>query len=615
VLFTSEEESVDPRASLQRKFWTMSSGFWRGKTARAAWVLTLAIVALILANIAIQYGINRWNRYFFDALDKKETAKISFAMLLFAGLAVSAIVAMVAQVYCRLTLQARWRRWLTASLAADWLQDRRFYQMSIAVPDLDSPEFRMTDDVRIATEPIVDFAIGLSNAILMAAVFVGVLWSAGGSLTVWGVTVPGYFVVCAGLYALFTSGIMVFLGRPLIRFTERKNAAEAQVRFELVRVRENAESIALIGGEDDEVRHVNTSLDDALERWKKVVSQQSLMTFIIHGNTILAPVVPLLLGAPKYLSGEMSLGQLMQIAAAFVQVQLAFNWLVENYIRLAEWSASAGRVVTLWSTLRDLSKTQLNETRIEIGESPDDALHLQELSVAQHSGRIVINGAEATFRAGEKVLIKGDSGSGKSTLIRAIAGLWPWGRGEVLIPKGARLRFIPQKPYIPNGTLRSALMYPDTHEAKPDQDLLDALHRCGLRHLAGRLDEEQRWDKTLSGGEQQRVAFARLILQKPEIVIMDEATSALDEASQDSMMSLFKHELAGAMLLSVGHRPGLEEYHDRVVELIRQARGAEIQDEAGSSPRKSRFLSGLLRKALRPRPSSDPAGDEKAMTE
>ncbi len=181
----------------------------------------------------------------------------------------------------------------------------------------------------------------------------------------------------------------------------------------------------------------------------------------------------------------------------------------------------------------------------------------------------------------------------------------------MLIPKGARLRFIPQKPYIPNGTLRSALLYPDAHEEKPDKDLVDALNRCGLRHIGGRLNDEHRWDKTLSGGEQQRLAFARLILQRPEIVIMDEATSALDEASQDSMMSLFKDELAGAMLLSVGHRPGLEEYHDRVVELVRQARGAEIQDEAESSDRKSRFLSGLLRKALRPRPSPDPAGDEK----
>ncbi|MCP8939475.1 ABC transporter ATP-binding protein/permease [Alsobacter sp. SYSU M60028] len=610
ALFATEESAEQPAASLQRRFWAMSSGFWRGKSAGAAWLLTGAIIALVGANIAIQYGINRWNRYFFDALDAHDPGRISFAMLLFAALAAGAILAMVAQVFCRLTLQARWRRWLTGSLAGQWLAGRRFYQMSIAVPELDSPEFRMTDDVRIATEPIVDFAIGLSNAVLMAAVFVGVLWNAGGSITFMGFTIPGYLVVCAALYGGLTSGVMIFLGRPLIRYTERKNAAEAQVRFELVRVRENAESIALIGGEEGEERQLGGTLDEALGRWRWVVWQQSLMTFIIHGNTILAPVLPLLLGAPKYLSGEMSLGQLMQIAAAFVQVQLAFNWLVENYIRLAEWSASADRVVALWTTLRRLARED-EEERITLTESPDEAIHLRNLSVHQYGGRVVINGAEASFQPGEKILIKGDSGAGKSTLIRAVAGLWPWGNGEVQIPRGARVMFVPQRPYIANGTLKAALSYPDPPDDSQHQAMLDALHRCGLRHLAGRLDDEERWDKTLSGGEQQRVAFARLLLQKPEIVVMDEATSALDEASQDSMMSLFKHELADVMLLSIGHRPGLEEYHERVVELVRKPRGAQMQDE-GEPPRRSGRLSNLLRRALRPRPSPDPAGRHEA---
>ena len=616
TLFTAEEEEREPPRGLHRAFWRLSSGFWRGPTATQAWVFTLLILALIGANIAIQYGINRWNRTFFDALDAKDTGRVSSEMLMFAGLAVAAVTAMVAQVFCRLALQARWRRWLTSRLAGAWLKDRRFYQMSIAAPDVDSPEFRMTDDVRIATEPLVDFAIGLSNAVLMAAVFVGVLWTAGGSITVMGWTIPGYFVVCAAAYALLTSGAMVILGRPLIRYTGDKNAAEAQIRFELVRVRENAESIALIGGEEDERKGLEETLDEVLARWRNVVAQQARMTFIIHGNTVLAPVVPLLLGAPKFLSGEMSLGQLMQIAAAFVQVQIAFNWLVENYIRFAEWEASATRVVALWQTFTDLASAGQSDDRIAIEEGTDECLRLRDLSVAQHNGRVVVNGAEAVFEPGGKVLVRGESGSGKSTLIRAVAGLWPWGSGHVLLPRGGTVMFVPQKPYVPNGTLREALVYPGLRENVPDQDLLDALHRCGLRHMGTRLDETDRWDKVLSGGEQQRLAFARLLIQRPTVVIMDEATSALDEASQDSMMSLFRDELRDAMLLSVGHRPGLEDYHDRTIELSRQPRGAVITNDdgaGGAKSRRSNLFGKVLRRALRPRPTPDPGREEQVI--
>jgi putative ATP-binding cassette transporter len=615
ALFTAEEEERGPGRRLHRAFWSLTSGFWRGPTAMQAWVFTLLILALIGANIGIQYGINRWNRTFFDALDARDTARVSAEVLVFAGLAVAAVTAMVAQVFCRLSLQARWRRWLTARLAGAWLADRRFYQMSIAAPDIDSPEFRMTDDVRFATEPLVDFAIGLSNALLMAAVFVGVLWTAGGSITVFGWTIPGYFVVCAAAYAVLTSGAMVFLGRPLIRYTGDKNAAEAKIRFELVRVRENAESIALIGGEEDERKGLNQTLDEVLARWRHVVAQQARMTFIIHGNTVLAPVIPLLLGAPKFLSGEMSLGQLMQIAAAFVQVQIAFNWLVENYIRFAEWEASATRVVALWQTFTDLEAAGRASDRIVVEEGPDDALRLRDLSVAQHNGRVVVNGAEAVFQPGEKVLLRGESGSGKSTLIRAVAGLWPWGSGHVLLPRGAAVMFVPQKPYVPNGSLRAALVYPGLRDDVPDQDCLDALHRCGLRHLGTRLDDVDRWDKVLSGGEQQRLAFARLLIQRPAVVIMDEATSALDEASQDSMMSLFRDELSEAMVLSVGHRPGLEEYHDRTIELSRRPKGAVITHDDGEAPkaRRSSLIGKVLRRALRPRPTPDHAGEEQVL--
>jgi putative ATP-binding cassette transporter len=331
------------------------------------------------------------------------------------------------------------------------------------------------------------------------------------------------------------------------------------------------------------------------------------LTWFINGNAVFAGVFPLLIAAPKYLSGEMTLGSLMQTSAAFVQVLVALNWLVENYIRIAEWLASVSRVVNLRGALFDLDQSvgQAPNERIIVDKSPDDAIHLRGVWVGQHDGRVVIEDADAKISKGERVLLTGDTGTGKSTLVRAIAGLWPWGSGKILVPADAEIAFLPQRPYIPLGTLRNAITYSTKKRKVSDQAIRTAVRRCGLRHLLSRLDDEERWDKVLSGGEQQRLAFTRLVVLKPDIVIMDEATSALDEDSQASMMELFRHELESVTLISVGHRPGLEEFHERKLTLQRHP----SQTRSKSSERKgrgARLLSRLLRRSLRPRPSPDP---------
>ena len=572
------EEAGDPApAKIARAFRRVASGFWRGPTAFLAWGLTAAVLALVLANIGVALLINRWNKYFFDALERRDVASVGTGVLIVLGLALAAAAIAVALVHVRMRLQLNWRKWLTSHLIERWLSERRFYQLTIVSGEGAHPEFRISDDVRLAVEPLVDFAIGLANAVLAAAAFFGVLWVVAGSLNVGSVSIPGYMVFAAMFYAALTSTAMVFVGRPLIKGVERKNAAEAKFRYELTRVRESAENIALIGGDDDERERLAETYKDVVARWLRVIAKQAHMTWISNANSVLAPVAPLLLGAPKYLAGELTLGELMQIATAWTQVQIALNWLIDNAIRLAETLASAQRVVELTDALDALDDSigqHGTSDTIVLGFSHDEAIHIQDLSITQQDGKVMIEGASTTIGRGEKVLVKGESGTGKSTLIRAMAGLWPWGSGQILRPRRSEFTFMPQRPYLPLGTLRHALVYPHPDDGRiPDDRMRDALAKCGLTHMAARLDDEDQWDQIMSGGEKQRLAFARLLVHPPAIVIMDEATSALDEMSQARMMGFFRNELASATLLSVGHRPGLEEYHDREIYLVREGAG------------------------------------------
>ena len=601
-----DDKRPRPRGSV-RAYWRLAGDYWKGPTAFQAWGLTFISLLLVVGNIVVQYGINLWNRAFFNALQRHDQTFAYRAIAIFLVLAFAAALVAVLQLVFRMRLQILWRQWLTRRLVAQWLGEQRFYRLSIAAPDLDSPEFRIAEDAKVATEPVVDFGYGIANAVLTAAVFFSVLWSASGSATFFGWRIPGFMVYAAIIYSIVMSASMMLFGRALINRIEQRNRTEAQLRYEMGRVRENAESIAMVGGADDEVKGLRATMQLVTTAWTQVVSRQAWLTWLMGGNGVMAPVLPLLLAAPNYLSGEITLGELTQSAAAFVQVQVALNWLVDNYSRIAEWLASAGRVTGLWTAFSDLDASVgiVDSERITIEDSPDSDIHLDGLAVAQHDGRIMIDEADTVITAGQKVLLMGESGTGKSTLIRAVAGLWPWGSGSVRLPAGAKIAFLPQRPYMPLGTLRQVLCYPDAGETHTDDSLRQALTRCGLKRLIPRMNEEEKWDKVLSGGEQQRIGFARLLVLLPDIVIMDEATAALDAASQDAMMELFREELGHVTLISVGHRVELEDYHDRKLTLHRHATRVEMA--AGENIQRGRRLSNLLRRSLRPRPSPDPS--------
>ncbi len=602
----SDDKRPYPRGSV-RAYWRLAGDYWKGPTAVQAWSLTVLSLVLIVGNIVVQYGINLWNRAFFNALQQRDQTFAYQAIAIFLVLAFAAALVAVLQLIFRMRLQILWRQWLTRRLVGQWLGEQRFYRLSIAAPDLDAPEFRIAEDAKVATEPVVDFGYGIANAVLTAAVFFGVLWSAGGSAVLFGWRIPGFMVYAAIVYSVIMSVSMIVFGRSLINRIEQRNRTEAQLRYEMGSVRENAESIAMVGGADDEVKGIRATMQLVTTAWTQVVSRQAWLTWLMGGNGVMAPVLPLLLAAPNYLSGQITLGALTQSAAAFVQVQVALNWLVDNYARIAEWMASAGRVTGLWTAFADLDASVgiVDSERITIENSPDGDIHLDGLAVAQHDGRIMIDEADTVITAGQKVLLMGESGTGKSTLIRAIAGLWPWGSGSVRLPADAKIAFLPQRPYMPLGTLRQVLCYPDSGETYTDGSLQQALTRSGLKRLIPRMNEEEKWDKVLSGGEQQRIGFARMLVLLPDIVIMDEATSALDAASQDAMMELFRDELGHVTLISVGHRVELEDYHDRKLTLHRHATGVEMA--AGENIQRGRRFSTLLRRSLRPRPSPDPS--------
>ena len=434
--------------------------------------MSAALLVIVLLNLGASYAMNLWNRSIFDALEKKDAGTVlHLSLLYFAILAVS-VCFMVAQVYTRMTLQRRWRKWLTDALMFRWLKSGRYYQLNLVSGDHKNPEYRIADDVRIAVESPVDFVTGVTQAFLSAATFIVVLWAIGGALSFsaggMDFYIPGFLVIAAVLYAVIASTAMLLIGRRFVAVSENKNQSEAELRYVLTRLRENGESIALIQGEAEERAGVDRALHKVLEAWRSICHQYMKTTVVSGVSGFIAPVLPIILCAPKYLAGEMSLGAVMQAASAFTIVQGAFNWLVDNYPRLADWTASARRAASLMVSLDALERAEKGDGvgRIErTYEGDGAALRLRDLSVTLDDGTAVLDDTDIAIKPGERVLVAGESGTGKSTLVRAIAGLWPWGEGTIEVQQGREA-----------DAAAAAALYPDRHAAP----------RRGLSRCAGK---------------------------------------------------------------------------------------------------------------------------------
>lgn len=582
------QEGIDLTTSrrkyLLRRFWFTARLYWGRAGDRHAWPLSAGVIILILLALAAQYGVNYWNRVTFDALEARDAQAVSTYAMLFVPLVVTSVAFGVSNVYVRMTIQRRWRAWLTNLIVDRWLAHGRYYQLNLVGGDHDNPEYRIAQDLRTATDAPVDFTVGILSSALSAVTFIAVLWTIGGVLTIplsdRSFDVPGFLVIAAIFYSALASGLMTWIGRRFVEVSENVNQAEADYRYVLTRVRENGESIALIGGEEEARTDLNHSLRGVLLQWRDLCFQHMRTTIVSHTSSIVAPVIPVILCAPKYLDGSMTLGTVIQAASAFTIVQAAFGWLVDNYTRLADWSAGARRIASLMVSLDALERAEEGHgvgriTRNE-GNSPDIAMRLTDLSVTLDDGTVVIGDAEVAIAPGERILLAGKSGTGKSTLVRAIAGLWPWGGGIIEIKSGAKLFLLPQRPYVPIGSLHRAATYPSPAEDWSAENVSEIFLLCGLEHLVDRLEQEDQWDQILSGGEKQRLAFVRTFLHQPDIVVFDEATSALDPVSQDHLMTLVSEFLPNATVVSVAHRPELEAFHSRKIILERNEGGARF---------------------------------------
>ena len=564
----------------------------RAQGGRRVAAIFATSILVTTANMIGQVRLNEWNGQFFDAVGRKDLSDFVHHLWTFLVI-ISALLALTAaQTFLQERLKFRLREWISRHLLVEWLKPMRIYQLSFAGLFGRNPDQRIQEDTRLLGDYSADLGCGIVYSLLQIVAFVGVLWTLSAQVTFQvaghAVAIPGYMVWCALAYASIGSVLTWLVGRPLIVLNGERYGREAEFRFALVRVNESGESIALHAGEKDEHRHLEAALAAVVDTMRRISSSLARLTLITSGTGWLSLVVPILVAAPAYFGGALTLGGLIMVAGAFAQVQGAMRWFVDNFSRLADWRAAIHRVARFREALDDLPAVEEGSEEIKRALHPDGHLAFEGVRIFLPDGQIIIDDASVSVMPGERVLIVGATGAGKSTLFRAVAGLWPWGSGTILTPAPETMAFLPQRPYLPLGTLRNAVTYPSPFDAFSDAEVRRALERCDLGNLIGKLDQVDRWDKELSLGEQERLAFARLLLHKPGWVFLDEATAALDEDSQGRVMGLFNAELKNTTVLSIGHRPDLATYHTRVLQLVHGINGdrLRLKPEVAPPPRR-----------------------------
>ena len=580
-----------------RDAWAMTYPYWLSEERWAARGLLLAVIALNLGTVYINVLLNKWNNTFYDALQDKNYAVFLHQLIRFSWLACLFIIFTVYQFYLNQMLQIRWRRWLTERYLHGWLTDAAYYRMQFAASEADNPDQRIADDVPQFIASTLTLGIGGMSAVVTLISFVTILWGLSGTLTIpsSSMKLPGYLVWAALLYALVGTWLTDWIGRPLVRLNFDQQRYEADFRFNLVRFRENAEGVALYHGEADELRTFRERFSHIIGNWWSIMRQQKRLTWLTAGYGQAAIIFPIVVVAPRYFRGQILLGGLMQTASAFSQVQDSLSFIVSSYTDIAAWRAVVERLAGFKSALKVAHIQAATKGGIHLVDGNGGGLIVDRVELDLPNGQPLIADVNFSLARGESALVSGPSGVGKSTLLRAIAGIWPFGRGEIRMPSNPRVLVLPQKPYLPIGTLREAVSYPMQASGVDDASLREALVAVGLKDLAGKLDEMSHWTLQLSPGEQQRIAFARALVQKPDWLFLDEATSAVDEPTEARLYRLLRDRLPWTTLFSIGHRATLRSFHDRQLFVQPDSNGpASIVELSASAASKSVERSGSL---------------------
>lgn len=566
-----------------RDFWALTRPYWSSEDRWAARGLLAAIVGLNLGAVYLNVVFNEWNNLFYTALQDLNEAEALHQLFRFSWLAAIFIAVAVYRLYLNQMLQIRWRNWLTERFITRWLDHHAYFRLQLTGSATDNPDQRIAQDLALFVQLTLSLALGLLSSVVTLFSFLAILWELSGplSFTLAGhaISIPGYMLWAAILYAVIGTWLINRIGVPLVGLNFNQQRFEADFRFSLVRFRENAEAIALLGGEAREQDNFRKTFIPVVKNWWALMRRRKSLTTWSTGYAQIAVIFPFVVAAPRYFSKAITLGGLMQIASAFGQVQDALSFIVTAYADIAEWRAVVERLVTFHDAMHDAIAAEEAKT-ISREEGKAAVLAVDKLGIRLPDGKPLVADASLSIASGEAVLITGRSGSGKSTLFRALAGLWPFGKGSIRLPAAAKVMFLPQKAYMPQGTFADVLTYPEPAEAISDEAMRQALADCGLEQFADRLDENRNWALALSPGEQQRVAFARVLLKRPDWVFLDEATASLDAELERMLYARLRERLPGLTIISIGHRPGIAQYHDRTLELRPDADGARLAETA-----------------------------------
>jgi len=564
--------------------WRLASPYFRSEDRWAGRMLLAAVVVIELAIVAITVLLNQWNNRFYTALQEYNWDSFVSELIFFCVLAAAFIVIAVYQLYLNQWLQIRWRRWMTARYLGDWLDHGNHYRMQLLGDAADNPDQRIAEDIKLFIEKGLDIGLRLLNAVVTLVSFIAILWglSAAAPLTLFGANwnIPGYLVWAALLYAALGTLFTHLIGRPLIRLNFNQQRYEADFRFNLVRVRENGEQIALLSGEPAERERLLQRFGSVMRNWFAIMTQQKRLTFFTASYGQISSVFPVVVIAPAFFNSRLQLGFLTQTASAFERVQGAFSFFINAYRDIAEWRAVVDRLAGFDRAIAAGRAAATTPPMVKVVSRDAAGVALDSLEVRLPSGAPLVSADDVTIKPGASVLVTGPSGSGKSTLFRALAGIWPFGSGAVIVPKQATVMMLPQRPYLPVGSLLAAVTYPSLPGRFDEVAIRDALRAVGLPALAERLAEEAHWNRMLSFGEQQRLALARAILHAPDYLFLDEATASLDEPAEAALYRLLHERLPDTTVVSIGHRSTLAAFHRRHLVLERAGERYHMRERA-----------------------------------